>query len=553
MHSGFDKENKRIDIEESEEGTTYFCPLCHHKLVRRMGDVRRHHFAHVKGSGCDTWFSDDGLYQDKWKSLFPVESIEPVIEVGENKHFADVRIQDSILNFRESYAFPKASFTERNAFYHQGSKKVVWVFDAYSTTIEFAHVEDGVEKRTPLNFETTIRRDSLDIDLFFLHGKKVFHDIISEVSEDLEVYLHFNDDLMIKVIKEVFHNNGETCFKAKLMTIETFVKSFGVEFYNQHVFEDFVKQREDEYNHNILATYLDEEEDTDKRDAAKKLLDDFSLQSQQLFLLLYHLDKLPSQTAPYFIPNPEFKLLDDYLFTRIEKEMKRKEISRLVEIKKKKEEQMRREEENSRQEERNKPSSLTKSFEDYKPEIPMMKPDVTPKLSGWFEKKLELDFTRDNLSSNPNIDTQGVFRHVLGFRYQIRRVSLVEAKRMVKDPDLLVEMTHEEKEFQKIIDQKQKFLMREWRQEKDNEGLTFFEIDLFGHDLKVYLNANDHLYYPCLPDQDKLMEHKLEKKIVSCQSLVQAAKILFDVTYEMDNGDEKVTLVSALQIDLPTE
>lgn len=529
MHSGLDRYNHRVGIESSIQSEPYFCPLCHHELVRKMGTIRRHHFAHKQGSACDSWFEEDGKFQDLWKSCFPLSDIEAVITSGEEKHFADVLFDNMVMNFRESFLFPKTSFAVRNAFYLKEKKKVIWVFDAYVASIEFAYRDGNFLKRAPLTFESTIRKDSLSLDLFYLHAGKKFSDLFS-LGSSTEIYLHVNDDLMLKLEEIKSQQKDEIGFNATLMKVSFFLKSLGFELPNPSPFLDFHLDRKRECDRALLQKQLKQLPEEERRTGEASLCDNDE-DSLAYLLSLLHLSSLPSEELPYFIPNPAQKVIDDFLFAMLEKNAKEKEAFQ----------------KKLRQFERTKPKPI--QMPSLNQETPMMKPDTSPKLP-WHEVALEVDFTLDNTLDDITIN-RDVFRHRMTFRTQTRRFTLDQARKDVKDPDEIVEMAHEEKEYQKIIDEKEKFLRLPWTENQGSDGSPCFENSLYGHDLRVY--QSDHRFYPCYPDQVNIFLHPKEKTEISFSSLIQAAKFLFDAVFAMDNGDDHLVLTTMKVLGFPNE
>lgn len=529
MHSGLDRQNHRVGIEESSQSEPYFCPLCHHQLVRKTGMIRRHHFAHKQGSACDSWFEEDGKFQDLWKSCFPLSDIEAVITSGEEKHFADVLCGDTVMNFRESFLFPKTSFADRNAFYLQDKKKVIWVFDAYGASIEFAYRDVNFLKRAPLTFESTIRKDSLSLDLFYLHAGKKFSDLFS-IGASTEIYLHVNDNLMLKVEEKKSQQNDEIGFHATVMKVSSFLNGLGLEVPTPSPFLDFYLDRKRECDHSLLQEQVKQLPEEERR-TGEALLRDKDEDSFSSLLSLLHLSSLPSDELPYFIPNPAQKVIGDFLFVMLEKNAKEREAfqKKLQNF------------------QRTKPSPiLTPSLNQ---EMPMMKPDTSPKLS-WHEVALEVDFTLDNTSDDITI-SRDVFRHRMTFRTQTRRFTLEQARKATKNPDEIVEMAHEEKKYQKIIDEKEKFLRLPWTENQGSGGSSCFENSLYGHDLRVY--QSDHRFYPCYPDQDTIFMQPKERTEISFPSLIQAAKFLFDAVFSVDNGDDHLVLTTMKILGFPNE
>jgi hypothetical protein len=48
----FDATGEPVHISQAVRGTVYVCPLCHDRMIARLGDIKRHHFAHETLKTC---------------------------------------------------------------------------------------------------------------------------------------------------------------------------------------------------------------------------------------------------------------------------------------------------------------------------------------------------------------------------------------------------------------------------------------------------------------------------------------------------------------------
>lgn len=129
MFIGNDIAGNRIDVDSSIAGQNYFCPACGAPLVKKLGEVRIHHFAHANGSECDTWSNDMSEWHRNWQERFPVDSREIVITLDGETHRADVLFNNTVIEFQHS-PMTADEFEERNTFYSKAGYSVVWLFDA---------------------------------------------------------------------------------------------------------------------------------------------------------------------------------------------------------------------------------------------------------------------------------------------------------------------------------------------------------------------------------------------------------------------------------------
>ena len=85
MYYAIDEENNRIHIKSSQKGKKYYCPCCRNELVRKVGRVKAHHFAHMNGV-CDGWYSENkGPLHVMMQDCFDKENQEVVVKSRYNR------------------------------------------------------------------------------------------------------------------------------------------------------------------------------------------------------------------------------------------------------------------------------------------------------------------------------------------------------------------------------------------------------------------------------------------------------------------------------------
>lgn len=150
-----------IDDVKKEDSTEFLCPICGGEVVKKMGNIVVHHFAHKSLVECDTFTQDMSEWHKWWQNQFPKgnqEHIETLTIKREDfefaaihrnfnsnkiidflhkhqdedeliiKHRADVRACGYIIEFQHS-PISREEFNERNWFYRNCGCKVVWIFD----------------------------------------------------------------------------------------------------------------------------------------------------------------------------------------------------------------------------------------------------------------------------------------------------------------------------------------------------------------------------------------------------------------------------------------
>jgi competence CoiA-like predicted nuclease len=101
------------------------CPFCQSEMLSKCGAINIWHWAHRNREACDFWKESESEWHRGWKSKFPVEDVEKILEKFGKKHIADyynhkqhvvVEFQKSPLSFEDKM--------QREAFY----PNLTWVF-----------------------------------------------------------------------------------------------------------------------------------------------------------------------------------------------------------------------------------------------------------------------------------------------------------------------------------------------------------------------------------------------------------------------------------------
>lgn len=100
-----DKNSKRIHIDDATVKQECYCPYCGERLIQRKGDMRRHHFAHMAKKWCtDSWTDsyDISDWHYQWQNSFPRQNQEVMLTFGNVKHWADVLVGCTVIEFQHS-------------------------------------------------------------------------------------------------------------------------------------------------------------------------------------------------------------------------------------------------------------------------------------------------------------------------------------------------------------------------------------------------------------------------------------------------------------------
>ena len=135
MIIAWDKDDNRVNIDETRSNQSYYCPYCGTELIAKKGNIRVHHFAHKKNHICSDSWEREGLYDmsawhNDWQNLFPIENQEVLLTLGDTKHRADVLIDKTVIEFQHSSLKPNI-FDNRTNFYTNLGYKMIWLFDVH--------------------------------------------------------------------------------------------------------------------------------------------------------------------------------------------------------------------------------------------------------------------------------------------------------------------------------------------------------------------------------------------------------------------------------------
>ena len=184
MFFALDEYNNRIYINNTNRRTKYYCPCCGSELIIKMGNIRRHHFAHPTDGYCkDTWHYDMTEWHHEWQNKFPLESQEIVKELDGKKHRADVLLEDEkvVFEFQHS-SLSSEEFEERNSFYNALGYKVIWIFD-----VEYQYKNEQI--------------DNYKADIWYWKRPKKTFDYFDYKNKSVELFLQIdnNETDIIKV------------------------------------------------------------------------------------------------------------------------------------------------------------------------------------------------------------------------------------------------------------------------------------------------------------------------------------------------------------------
>lgn len=181
MEFAFNHNNDRIHASDANKQDEYFCPLCHKKVVLRKGQVNIEHFAHQ--SKCDDhWSYDVSEWHYEWQQQFPRKNQEVIIEFDGEKHRADVMACGYVIEFQHS-RITAEEFDERNRFYLNYGKKVVWIFD----------LKDDFENGRIDCYEEWSSNKDKGGKFKWSYPKRFLQNYLPQINKDVIVFFQFFD------------------------------------------------------------------------------------------------------------------------------------------------------------------------------------------------------------------------------------------------------------------------------------------------------------------------------------------------------------------------
>ena len=213
MFIALDKEENKITIEESHKGKKYFCPLCGSELIRKCGTRIKHHFAHKNCKDCDSWYNFENAMSEwhiEWQKKFPKKLREIPIENNIDKHRADIKAENLIIEFQHSPITGK-EFDKRCEFYSK-ENLLIWLFDVRNKDIRY--IDRG--KR---NFYIWSWAYKMLTKMNESETEKEYKSIRELIG--VELFLQIKDDLIVRVD---WNKEGLKYFSGRKFSNEEFIK-----------------------------------------------------------------------------------------------------------------------------------------------------------------------------------------------------------------------------------------------------------------------------------------------------------------------------------------
>ena len=123
MLFALDQNNQRIS---PQKGISAICPICKAEVVSACGDINIHHWRHLNLKNCDSWIEPETEWHRYWKSKFPNDWQEIVINKYNEVHRADVQTSSGLVLELQNSSISNRTIQEREDFY----ENMIWLINA---------------------------------------------------------------------------------------------------------------------------------------------------------------------------------------------------------------------------------------------------------------------------------------------------------------------------------------------------------------------------------------------------------------------------------------
>jgi hypothetical protein len=123
MLFAFDDNYQRIS---PQKGISAICPICKEEVVSVCGDINIHHWRHLNTINCDPWIEPETEWHRHWKSQFPKNWQEVVIDLNNERHRADIQTSSGLVLELQNSSISNRTIQERENFY----ENMIWLINA---------------------------------------------------------------------------------------------------------------------------------------------------------------------------------------------------------------------------------------------------------------------------------------------------------------------------------------------------------------------------------------------------------------------------------------
>ncbi|MCX6151342.1 MAG: competence protein CoiA family protein [Ignavibacteriales bacterium] len=179
-----------IAINESGDRTKPYkkgiglCPICMDKVQAVCGPINKHHWRHAPNPRCDPWQEHETEWHRRWKSEFPEDWQEIIINKNGEKHRADIKTTNELVVEFQNSSISADIIKERETFY----EKIIWLINANNFKDNFKFgmkaPQDLVENSCLRIINENLKKEKEEID-----------SLKSKIQEKNIEYLHYVDTI----------------------------------------------------------------------------------------------------------------------------------------------------------------------------------------------------------------------------------------------------------------------------------------------------------------------------------------------------------------------
>mgnify|MGYP000845684186 CR=1 FL=1 len=264
------KDNERIKASPKSNA---LCPICNTEVISKCGVVKEWHWSHKSIQDCDNWAEPESEWHLKWKSYFPKEQQEVILE----NHRADIKTQQNLIIELQNSPISSDDICDREKFY----KNMIWLLNGNT-------LGKNLEIREKSCYFTFVWKSPPQS--WFSSDKIIYVDIENQL-KDVKEYIsdcHERVILMFEKLKELLNQDPNAYFMEN-----KYLSS-----------RDLCKEFEESKRNEILKTYGEWSELSKEILLYKRKRDMFN--SRTIFLIKKLYKQVPCSGWGYLISKEDF-------------------------------------------------------------------------------------------------------------------------------------------------------------------------------------------------------------------------------------------------------
>lgn len=213
--------------KEPTPKSTGLCPVCQHEMIAKCGKIKVWHWAHSKKDHCDNWWEPETEWHRNWKTFFPEESTEVIIERAGIKHIADIFYSGQVIELQNS-PINSETIEAREKFY---GDSMIWIVNG--------------EK-----FQRRFEIDGFHTTPFYSSGLAILPDTLRDNLEIIEIGfkkyqikgISSFEPTLVRDLEKSFHlfDSDDTRYRfasdIKVEFISDHLKKFDINYSKEHFF-----------------------------------------------------------------------------------------------------------------------------------------------------------------------------------------------------------------------------------------------------------------------------------------------------------------------------